>query len=72
MNGWGQGGNGRLSGKVGFWALIGTMLSAALFLTACAFSTSGVSAPSLMGSAGKASATMDIPSGFIVVDVSHS
>ena len=72
MNGWGQGGNGRLSGKVGFWALIGTMLSAALFLMACAFSTSGVSAPSLMGSAGKASTTMDIPSGFIVVDVSHS
>ena len=72
MNGWGQRGNTRFSGKVGFWAVIGTMMSAALFLTACAFSTSGVSAPSLMGSAGKASSIMDLPSGFIVVDVSHS
>ncbi len=62
----------RLSGRIGFWAAIGTMLSAALFLAACAFFTTGVSTPSLMGSAGKASAVAEIPSGFIVVDVSHS
>ena len=62
----------RLSGRIGFWAAIMTMLSAALFLTACAFFTSGVSAPALMGGAARASAVSDMPSGFIVVDVSHS
>jgi murein DD-endopeptidase MepM/ murein hydrolase activator NlpD len=62
----------RLSGRIGFWAAIGTMLSAALFLAACAFFTTGVSTPSLIGSAGKASAVSEIPSGFIVVDISHS
>ena len=72
MNGWDKRWTMRLSGRIGFWAAIGTMLSAALFLTACAFFTSGVSAPSLIGSAGKASAIADIPSGFIVVDISHS
>ncbi|HRW88295.1 MAG TPA: LysM peptidoglycan-binding domain-containing protein, partial [Thermovirgaceae bacterium] len=72
MNGWDRRWTMRLSGRIGFWAAIGTMLSAALFLTACAFFTSGVSAPSLIGSAGKASAVTDLPSGFIVVDISHS
>ncbi len=62
----------RLSGRIGFWAAIGTMFSAALFLAACAFFTTGVSTPSLIGSAGKASAVSEIPSGFIVVDISHS
>ncbi|MDO9508315.1 MAG: LysM peptidoglycan-binding domain-containing M23 family metallopeptidase [Thermovirgaceae bacterium] len=61
-----------LSGRIGFWTAILTMLSAALFLTTCAFFTSGISAPELMGDAGKASAVSDMPSGFIVVDISHS
>jgi len=62
----------RLSGRIGFWAAIVTMLSAALFLTACAFFTSGLSGSELMGSATKASAVSDMPSGFIVVDVSQT
>lgn len=62
----------RLSGRIGFWTAIVTMLSAALFLTACAFFTSGLSAPELMGDAARTSAVSDMPSGFIVVDISHS
>lgn len=62
----------RLSGRIGFWAAILTMMSAALFLTACAFFTSEISTPELMGSVGKASALTGMPSGFIVVDVSQS
>ncbi len=62
----------RLSGRIGFWAAILTMMSAAIFLTACAFFTSEISTPELMGSAGKASALTGMPSGFIVVDVSQS
>lgn len=62
----------RLSGRIGFWAAIATMLSAALFLAACAFFTSGLSAPEFIGGAARASAVSDMPSGFIVVDISHS
>lgn len=62
----------RLSGRIGFWTAIGTMLSAALFLTACAFFTSGDSDLMILGGAGKASAISEMPSGFIVVDISNS
>lgn len=62
----------RLSGRIGFWLAIVSMLSAALFLTACAFFASGISPPELLGGVARTSAVSDMPSGFIVVDVSRS
>ena len=62
----------RLSGRIGFWTAIVTMISAAIFLTACAFFTSGVSAPAIMGGVARASSVSEMPSGFIVVDISHA
>ncbi len=62
----------RLSGRIGFWTAIITMISAGLFLSACAFFASGMNDPSISGGAARASTVSDMPSGFIVVDVSRS
>lgn len=62
----------RLSGRIGFWTAIITMISAGLFLSACALFTSGINDPSISGGAARASTVPDMPSGFIVVDVSRS
>jgi len=61
----------RLSGKVGFWIAITTMLSATLFLTICSGSRSGVG--SLEGLVSyRNGMPREVPSGFIVIDMSRS
>lgn len=61
----------RLSGKVGFWIAITTMLSATLFLTLCSSLRSGVGSVEDMASC-RSGVPQGAPSGFIVIDISKS
>jgi len=60
----------RLSGKVGFWITITTMLSATLFLTICSGSRSGVGPLEGLVSC-RNGVPQEVPSGFIVIDMSR-
>lgn len=61
----------RLSGRVGFWIAITTMLSATLFLTICSGCRSGIGSLEDIASC-RSGVPQEAPSGFIVIDMSRS